>query len=52
MKVELLKDITWHDSKRKTAKKGDIVEIDPALFEVWKKQEICQIPKRKKKVSK
>lgn len=51
MKVEMLKNVTWHDTKKRSAEIGDVVEIDPALYEVWKEQNICQMPKRKKRAS-
>ena len=52
MKVEMLKNITWHDTKKRSAKVGEIVEISPELNEVWKKQEICKVPTKTKRAPK
>ena len=49
MKVEILKEkMRWSDSESRTAKKGDIVELDDCVAGCWIKLGYCRKPVAKK----
>lgn len=53
MKVEILKkNMRWSDSEARTAKKGDIVELDDCTAECWIKLGYCKKPTAKKTTKK
>ena len=53
MKVEILKKtMRWSDSETRTAKKGDIVELDDCVAECWIKLGYCRKPVAKKTTKK
>lgn len=48
-KMKLLKNMSWHDSKPQSGKKGSIVEVDKQLADIWLNKKIAEEIKEKSK---